>query len=94
MAFSETSFMEGVIAGAITGAGAGVVAAPVTAGLSIPILAMIGGLLGAIIKIKIFQAILAVVGIYIFGKLEIFPPFMILIFIGVMGFWIFGGMKK
>ena len=93
MAYSETSFMEGVIAGIITGAGAGVVASPATAGLSIPILTMIGAVIGALIKIQLFQAILAIVGIYIFGKLNIFPSYMIIVFIAVMAIWILKGKK-
>ena len=94
MGWSKTSFMEGAIAGAITGAGAGVITAPETAGLSIPIFTIIGTIIGALIKIKILQAFFLIAGIYLFGKLEVFPPYMIFIFIIVMIIWIIGGMKK
>ena len=94
MAWDEGSFLEGAFAGAMSGAVVGTVVSPATAGLSIPLLSIIGAVLGALIKVRLFQAIITIGGIYLFANLGILPPYMIIILIIIFLFWIIGGMKK
>jgi len=91
MAWDEGSFLEGVIAGGISGVGAGVAAAPATAGTSVLIFGAIGAVLGALIKIRIFQSIFFVIALFLLSKLNVLPPYVIIGLIIVFFFWVIKG---
>lgn len=101
MAWNEGSFWEGVIAGGGTGAAAGAMAggaaSAATAGLgipAIPLFAIIGAIVGALLKIRIFVALLLVFILYALMNFVSLPPYVWIIVIVIFVFWLIQGSKR
>ena len=99
MAWSEGSFLEGAMAGAIAAAGTGAAVGATSGTLLAPgpgtiALGIAGAIIGALLKLRIFVTLLLVGIIYFIAKTGILPAYMIMIIIAVFVFWLISGGKR